>query len=171
MFDIGWSEMLVIAVVAFIVIGPKELPAVLRTVASLASKARAAGRVFQQQLDEVMREANAADLRKQVDDALRIDQDAAERAVTGAVDPKGEVNQIWSEASASPDTSGTTAEPTNYTPPAPEPEPSSEPAVPVPVPQAQPPIPAEPTPPPVPVEPAPPPVEAPESKPPGEKSS
>jgi len=154
MFDIGWSEMLVIAVVAFIVIGPKELPGVLRTVAGLASKARAAGRVFQQQLDEVLREANAADLRKQVDDALRIDQGAAERAVTGAVDPTGEVNQIWSEASAIPDPGAPGGD---YTPPAP----SSEPEVPALVPQAQPAVPAEPAPPPV----------ASESKPPGEKAS
>jgi sec-independent protein translocase protein TatB len=96
-FDIGWSEMLVIAVVAFIVIGPKELPTVLRTVAGLISKARAAGRVFQQQLDEVMREANAADLRRQVDDALRIDPNAA---ITQTIDPQGEINNIWDEAQA-----------------------------------------------------------------------
>lgn len=153
MFDIGWSEMLVIAVVAFIVIGPKELPTVLRTVASLASKARAAGRVFQQQLDEVMREANAADLRKQVDDALRVDQDAAERAVTGAVDPTGEINQIWSEASAIPDPG---AHGGDYTPPGP----STEPLTAVSAPNEQPPT-AEPAP-----EPG-----SPEPKPPAEKSS
>ncbi|MGE5540477.1 MAG: Sec-independent protein translocase protein TatB [Gemmatimonas sp.] len=92
--DIGWSEMLVIAVVAFIVLGPKELPNVLRTVASLAAKARAASRVFQQQLDEVMREANAADLRRQVDDALRVDPDALGKMM----DPKGDVNRVWNEA-------------------------------------------------------------------------
>jgi sec-independent protein translocase protein TatB len=113
----------VIAVVAFIVIGPKELPSVLRTVAGLASKARAAGRVFQQQLDEVMREANTADLRRQVDDALRIDQQAAERAVTGAVDPKGEINQIWNEASAIPDPDAGAGAP-EYTPTAPSDEPA-----------------------------------------------
>jgi sec-independent protein translocase protein TatB len=92
--DIGWSEMLVIAVVAFIVLGPKELPNVLRTVASLASKARAASRMFQQQLDEVMREANAADLKRQVDEALRVQPDA----VTKALDPEGDVNRVWNEA-------------------------------------------------------------------------
>jgi sec-independent protein translocase protein TatB len=137
MFDIGWSEMLVIAVVAFIVIGPKELPAVLRTVASLAAKARAAGRVFQEQLDEVMREANAADLRKQVDDALRIDRDAAEKVVTGTVDPKGEINRIWSETSAIPEP-GAGSE---YLPPAP----STEPEGTVPAHEAEPPAPAEPS--------------------------
>jgi sec-independent protein translocase protein TatB len=156
MFDIGWSEMLVIAVVAFIVIGPKELPGVLRTVAGLASKARAAGRVFQQQLDEVLREANAADLRKQVDEALRVDRDMAERAVTGAVDPKGEINQIWSEASAFPDP-GT--QQGDYTPPAPAPEPEES----TPTPESQPQSPTV-------IEPAPLP-EAPESKPPAEKPS
>jgi sec-independent protein translocase protein TatB len=147
MFDIGWSEMLVIAVVAFIVIGPKELPGVLRTVAGLASKARAAGRVFQEQIDEVMREANAADLRKQVDDALRIDQNAAERAVTGTVDPKGEVHQIWSEASAIPDPAAE-AGAQDYMPPAP-----AEPALPAPVQEEpQPPVVEKPAPPPATVE-------------------
>ena len=120
MFDIGWSEMLVIAVVAFIVIGPKELPTVLRTVAGLASKARAAGRVFQQQLDEVMREANAADLKKQVDDAMRIDRDVVDRALQGAVDPQNEINKIWSDASAVPDPAAPTTEgASEYMPPAP----------------------------------------------------
>ena len=121
MFDIGWSEMLVIAVVAFIVIGPKELPTVLRTVAGLASKARAAGRVFQQQLDEVMREANAADLKKQVDDAMRIDRDVVDRALQGAVDPQNEINKIWSDASAVPDPAAppTTRDAAEYMPPAP----------------------------------------------------
>lgn len=121
MFDIGWSEMLVIAVVAFIVIGPKELPTVLRTVAGLASKARAAGRVFQQQLDEVMREANAADLKKQVDDAMRIDRDVVGRTLQGAVDPQNEINKIWSDASAVPDPSApaTTEGAAEYMPPAP----------------------------------------------------
>jgi sec-independent protein translocase protein TatB len=136
MFDIGWSEMLVIAVVAFIVIGPKELPAVLRTVASLAAKARAAGRVFQEQLDEVMREANAADLRKQVDDALRIDREAAEKAITGTVDPHGEINRIWSDASAVPEP-GTGGD---YTPPAPSLEPEGT----VPAHEAEPPAATEP---------------------------
>lgn len=95
-FDIGWSEMLVIAVVAFIVIGPKDLPQVLRTVASLTAKARAAGRLFQQQLDEVMREAGAEDLKRQIDDALNIDpRHEVEKAITGTVDPEGEINQVW----------------------------------------------------------------------------
>ena len=121
MFDIGWSEMLVIAVVAFIVIGPKELPTVLRMVAGLAAKARAAGRVFQQQLDEVMREANAADLKKEVDDALRFDRDVVDRALQGAVDPQGEINKIWSDASAVPDLAAppTGESATEYLPPSP----------------------------------------------------
>lgn len=122
--DIGWSEMLVIAVVAFIVIGPKELPQVLRTMASLAAKARAAGRVFQQQLDEVMREAGAEDLKRQVDDALNIDpQREAERATTGAVDPNEEIRQVWS---GPPDPATPTTTPPDISPEPSEPKPTEK---------------------------------------------
>jgi uncharacterized protein (DUF4415 family) len=88
------------------------------------SKARAAGRVFQQQLDEVMREANAADLKKQVDDALRIDRDVVDRALQSAVDPQNEINKIWSDASAVPDPAAptTTEGAAEYLPPAPSDE-------------------------------------------------
>ncbi|HTI85905.1 MAG TPA: Sec-independent protein translocase protein TatB [Alphaproteobacteria bacterium] len=119
--DIGWSEMLVIAVVAFIVLGPKELPNVLRTMAGLASKARAASRMFQQQLDEVMREANAADLKRQVDDALRVDPDVLTRTIDRTIDPEGDVNRVWNEATT---VDQSASESTSLTPP-----PAQEPVV------------------------------------------
>jgi sec-independent protein translocase protein TatB len=68
MFDIGWSELLVIAVVALIVIGPKELPGALRTVGQWTAKLRRMASEFQGQFHEAMREAEVADLKKQVDD-------------------------------------------------------------------------------------------------------
>src|SRR5688572_24638070 len=67
MFDIGWSELLVIGVVALIVIGPKELPTVLRTVGQWMTKIRRMASEFQGQFQEAMREAEFADLKKQVD--------------------------------------------------------------------------------------------------------
>jgi sec-independent protein translocase protein TatB len=67
MFDIGWSEFLVIGVVALIVIGPKELPAVLRTVGQWTTKIRRMASEFQSQFQEAMREAEMADLKKEVD--------------------------------------------------------------------------------------------------------
>jgi sec-independent protein translocase protein TatB len=68
MFDIGWSEFVVIGVVALIVIGPKELPAVLRAVGQWTTKIRRMAGEFQSQFQEAMREAEMADLKKSVDE-------------------------------------------------------------------------------------------------------
>src|ERR1700742_2152709 len=68
MFDIGWSEILVIAVVALVVIGPKELPGVLRMVGQWMGKARRMAAEFQGQFQEAMREAEMADLKKSFDE-------------------------------------------------------------------------------------------------------
>jgi sec-independent protein translocase protein TatB len=67
MFDIGWSELLVIGVVALIAIGPKELPGALRTLGMWMGKIRRMASDFQGQFQEAMREAEMADLKKQVD--------------------------------------------------------------------------------------------------------
>ena len=68
MFDIGWSEILVIAVVALIAIGPKELPGVLRMMGQWMGKARKMAAEFQGQFQEAMREAEMADLKKSFDE-------------------------------------------------------------------------------------------------------
>jgi len=68
MFDISWTEFLLIGVVALIVIGPKELPAVMRTVGQWTRKIRNMATDFQRQFEREMREAELADLKKQVDD-------------------------------------------------------------------------------------------------------
>jgi sec-independent protein translocase protein TatB len=71
MFDISWTEFLLIGVVALIVIGPKELPAVMRTMGQWTRKVRGMASEFQNQFQEAMREAEMADLKKQVDDMAR----------------------------------------------------------------------------------------------------
>jgi sec-independent protein translocase protein TatB len=68
MFDIGWSEFVLIAVVALIAIGPKELPGVLRTIGQWMGKARKMAAEFQSQFQEAMREAEMADLKKSFDE-------------------------------------------------------------------------------------------------------
>jgi sec-independent protein translocase protein TatB len=68
MFDIGWSEFVVIAVVALIAIGPKELPGVLRMVGQWIGKARRMAAEFQGQFQEAMREAEMADLKQSFDE-------------------------------------------------------------------------------------------------------
>ena len=67
MFDIGWSELVVIGVVALIVIGPKELPSVLRNIGQVMSKLRSMASEFQGQFQEALREAELDELRKQAE--------------------------------------------------------------------------------------------------------
>jgi sec-independent protein translocase protein TatB len=81
MFDIGWSELVVIAVVALIAIGPKELPGVLRMVGQWMGKARKMAAEFQGQFNEAMREAEMADLKKTFDDV----KDAASGFASGNI--------------------------------------------------------------------------------------
>jgi len=68
MFGIGWSEFVVIGVVALIAIGPKELPGVLRMVGQTVGKIRRMANEFQGQFQEAMREAEMAEVRKEFDD-------------------------------------------------------------------------------------------------------
>ena len=68
MFDLGWSELLVVGIVALIVIGPKELPGVLRMAGQWIGKVRRMASDFQGQFQEAMREAEMADLKKEVDE-------------------------------------------------------------------------------------------------------
>src|SRR6187549_1812507 len=64
MFDIGYSELLMIAVVALIVIGPKDLPNVMRTVGKWVGKARGMARHFRSGIDTMMREAELEEMEK-----------------------------------------------------------------------------------------------------------
>jgi sec-independent protein translocase protein TatB len=73
MFDIGWSELLVIGIVALVVIGPKELPGVVRAVAQNIGKLRRMASDFQNQFTDAMREMELADLKK---DAEKLISDA-----------------------------------------------------------------------------------------------
>lgn len=68
MFDIGWSEMLVIAIVVIVVVGPKELPGMLRTFGKTTSKLRVMANDFRKQFDEALKEAELDDLKKVADD-------------------------------------------------------------------------------------------------------
>src|SRR5262249_59882904 len=71
MFDISWSELLLIGVVALVFIGLKELPGVLRAVGQWTGKIRRMAGEFQDQFREAMREAEMADLKREVDEATK----------------------------------------------------------------------------------------------------
>src|SRR3990170_2544187 len=67
MFDIGWSELLVIAVVAIVVVGPKDLPKLMRGIGHYAGKLRRAASDFQRQFEEAMRESEVEEVRKAIE--------------------------------------------------------------------------------------------------------
>lgn len=64
MFDIGYSELLLIAIVALVVIGPKDLPRVMRTVGQWVGRARGMARHFRSGIDTMMREAELEEMEK-----------------------------------------------------------------------------------------------------------
>ena len=106
MFDISWSELLIIGIVALIVIGPKELPGALRTLGQWMSKIRRMASEFQGQFQDAMREAELADLKKEMDDM------AAKATNYGQFDPLEDVRRDIEKATELPpvDSIGKTAD-------------------------------------------------------------
>ena len=66
MFDIGWSEMLVIVLVAVIVVGPRDLPGVIRTVGKWVGKARSLSREFQRNLNDIARDSGIDEVKRSI---------------------------------------------------------------------------------------------------------
>ena len=71
MFDIGWSEMLLIGMVAIVVIGPKDLPKALRTAGQWLGQARRVAREFKASVDDMVRESELEELRRQTEQMSR----------------------------------------------------------------------------------------------------
>lgn len=67
MFEVGWTEMLLIAVVMIVVVGPKDLPKMLRTIGRTTSKMRSMAGDFQRQFNDALKEAELDDVKKSVD--------------------------------------------------------------------------------------------------------
>ena len=66
MFDIGWQELFIVGILALIVVGPKDLPKTIKTVTTWIRKARMLARDFQSGVDEMVREADLDDVKKQL---------------------------------------------------------------------------------------------------------
>ena len=66
MFDMGWAELLLVAVLAIVFVGPKDLPRLMRTLGQYAAKMRGMAREFQNSFEELARESELEELRKQV---------------------------------------------------------------------------------------------------------
>ncbi|MCA0401082.1 MAG: Sec-independent protein translocase protein TatB [Proteobacteria bacterium] len=83
MFDVGWSELLVVGVVALIVIPPKDLPGTFRTVGKAVGRLRQMASDFRGQFDDAMREAEIHEMKKSFSDM----ESAAKSATEGMNDP------------------------------------------------------------------------------------
>ncbi len=88
MFDIGWQEIFIIAVLAIIVVGPKELPQTLRTVTKWIRKGRALAREFQNGLNEMVEESGLDEVKKNIESATEFD---IEHEIGKTIDPGGEI--------------------------------------------------------------------------------
>ncbi len=126
MLDIGWFEMAVVGILLLVVVGPKDLPKVLRTVGYWTGKARSMAREFQRSLDQYVKEAELEDVKKGVD-KLNV-----RKTIQNTIDPKGAIKKELTEtdkalrqspnkangaaASAAEDVDPTTPEPKPETP-------------------------------------------------------
>ena len=90
MFDIGWQEIFIIAILALIVVGPKDLPNAVRTITQWVRKARSMAREFQGGVNEMVREAELDDIKKQISSAKNFDIDSE---LQSTIDPDGEIAQ------------------------------------------------------------------------------
>ncbi len=92
MFDIGWSEMAIIMLLALIIIGPKDLPRVARTIGQWVRKARMLAREFQTSLEDMAKEAELDDVKKEIEKVGRTD---LKKTVENAIDPKGDLKKAF----------------------------------------------------------------------------
>ena len=101
MFDLAWSEIAVIAVVAVVVIGPKDLPEAIRGVAKGVQKLRRMAGDFQQQADELVREAKLDDVRNSIHEMKSTINEIRSFDIKGeiqkAVDADGTLQQTMAE--------------------------------------------------------------------------
>ncbi len=98
MFDIGWSELLVVAVVLVVVVGPKDLPGMLRTFGRTSKQLRAMAGDFRRQFDDALREAELDDVKSTVDEMRKLDPRKDIRAAMNPIKAIGD--EIRSSLSA-----------------------------------------------------------------------
>src|SRR5689334_12399509 len=153
MFGIEWSELAVIAVVALVVIGPKDLPRALRTLGIWVRKARSISREFQSSVEQMIREAELDEVRREIEQASKTN---LQHELEKTIDPKGEL----ADALRPPAMPSLTEPPKTAVPTAASPAAAAEPTIAAPPPSPPLPAPA--------AEPAPtPPAAAPAEAPPG----
>ena len=97
MFDIGWQELFLIGLVTILVVGPKEIPRVLRTVVVSVRKVRGLASDFQRGIDELARETELDEIRRDLEKNAKLD---LERELEGSIDPTGGMSESVRELQA-----------------------------------------------------------------------
>ena len=92
MFDIGWSEMAVIMLVALVVIGPKDLPRLARNVGQWVAKGRAMAREFQRSLEDMAREAELDDVKREIE---KVGRTNIKKSIEKTIDPTGDLGRAF----------------------------------------------------------------------------
>lgn len=90
MLDIGWTELLVIAIILIVVVGPKDLPPMLRAFGKMTANLRKMAGEFRTQFDEALRESELDDVRKTISDAQRLNPT---NALRDAINPLRQMGQ------------------------------------------------------------------------------
>ncbi|HEY0207338.1 MAG TPA: Sec-independent protein translocase protein TatB [Acetobacteraceae bacterium] len=116
MFDFAWSEIALIGIVALVAIGPKDLPVAIKAVAALIKKARRMAGEFQVHVDEMMREADLQDVRREFNDLRRMD---IKGRILSAVDSDGTIRKTMTDNPLAASTTLTTPPPPADTAPLP----------------------------------------------------
>jgi sec-independent protein translocase protein TatB len=92
MFDIGWSEMAVIMLVALVVIGPKDLPRLARNLGQWVAKGRAMAREFQRSLEDMAREAELDDVKREIE---KVGRTNIKKSIEKTIDPTGDLGRAF----------------------------------------------------------------------------
>ena len=95
MFDLGTTKLLLLGIIALLVVGPKELPGMLRTIGRYIGMMKRQAAEFRTQFDEAMKESEFSELKKQVEDLGREAQSAVKEAETTLTK---EVDAVQAEA-------------------------------------------------------------------------
>lgn len=98
MFDLTSSKLLILAVVALLVVGPKELPGLLRTVGKYVGMIRRQANEFRAQFDEAMRETELAEIKKDFEKLGRETQDTLNDAGRSLDTQIGDIDQTVRDA-------------------------------------------------------------------------
>lgn len=120
MLDIGWSELLVIAVVLIVVVGPKDLPPMIRAFGKTMAGLRKMAGDFRSQFDEALKEADMDDVRQTISDVRNLNPTNSLRDAMNPLRQLGnEIKADLQKATAAPDAMSSTAAPATSEPVAP----------------------------------------------------